>query len=128
MVILMHAYTKSDLQGKEIHPVMANSNTVIESAVVSLTYPILIFDVDINSFVNEVAHNVVIAFTNCLMQRSILMRERKLCNNVGILVPCYIMTLVITIMCHKATPNKFAVSCPAPTSPKLEDGLSSLFI
>jgi len=32
MVTLMHAYTKSDLQGKEIHLVMANSNTVIESS------------------------------------------------------------------------------------------------
>ena len=78
----MHAYTKSDLQSKEIHPVMANSNTVIGSAVVSLTYPILIFDVEISSLVNEVAHHVNIVFTNCLMQRSILMIERKLCNNV----------------------------------------------
>jgi len=79
---------KSDLQSKVIHPVMANSNTVIESAaVVSLTYSILIFDVDISSLVNEVAHHVNIIFMNCLMQRGILMRERNLCNNVGILVP-----------------------------------------
>jgi len=83
--------TKSDLQSKVIHPVMANSNTVMESAaVVSLTYSILIFDVDISSLVNEVAHHVNIVFTNCLMQRSILMIERKLCNNVRFLVPCYI--------------------------------------
>ena len=53
------------------------SNTKRESAVVSLTYPILIFYVDISSLAHEVSHNVNLAPLSCLMEGSPLMTERN---------------------------------------------------
>jgi len=49
----------------------------MESAAVSFTYPIIIFDVDISSLVTEVPHHVSMATLSCHMQGSPLMERNK---------------------------------------------------
>ena len=41
------------------------------------TYPILIFDVGISSFLNKTFHSVAMAFAGCNVQRSLLMERNK---------------------------------------------------
>jgi len=62
----------------EVYTPIVSSNTDMESAVVSFTYPIVIFYVDISSrLFSEASQEVNNAFTSCLMQGSILIGERK---------------------------------------------------
>jgi len=49
----------------------------MESAVISFTYAIMIFEVDIKSFVNEVCHCVTIASLSCQVQGSSLYIQKK---------------------------------------------------
>ena len=55
----------------------AHCYEISESAVISFTYPIFIFDVDICSLVSEVAHQVTPAPSSCQMQGSFLMETKK---------------------------------------------------
>ena len=52
------------------------SNTMM--CIVTYDYPILIFDVDLSSFLNKTFHSGVMAFFSCNVQRSLLI-ERKFC-------------------------------------------------